>query len=78
MENLEWSTRTENMIHMNKSGNSHSKPVIQVDETGKIIAEFPSIKEAARFTNISTDSIARRCYGNTKPIKGKYFRFSPQ
>lgn len=76
VENLEWSTRGENMLHVAMVGNSHSKPVVEVIETGEIISNYPSIKEAARCTGISTDSISRRCNGNASPIKGRYFRYS--
>lgn len=70
VENLEWCTQSENDIHSYKnlgrqaiwnglSGVKHnrSKPIIQYDRTGNLLAEFGSIREAFRITKVAVSTI---------------------
>lgn len=73
VENLEWTTRSENNLHAcrvlkrpapwtNKFGkdNPKSKPILQLKD-GKIIAEFDSLKEAEKITGIHHSCISVCC-----------------
>ncbi len=78
VENLEWVTNQENVIHgyetgLNKSGLS---PIIQYDKEGKnIIKEFKSISDASIELNIDSSSISACCRGVTIQTKGFHFKY---
>lgn len=62
-DNLEWVTHKQNMNHgtllqRRKSFNTFKSPVLQCDLNGNIIAEYESIVEASRATNINKASIS--------------------
>ena len=78
VSNLEWATfheqivhsynvlhRKKSMAHLGKFGKYHnrSKAVYQIIN-GDVIAEFGSIREATRVTNISSPRIGRCCFPN--------------
>ena len=64
VENLEWTTSSENMIHSfkvlkrNKKGTTKC---VQQILNNKVIAEFSSIREAQKQTGINSDSICNAC-----------------
>lgn len=67
VENLEWNTYGENNIHAYKTGLNGSEhrrnckgsvPVKQSTKDGKMIAIYPSIREANRQTGIDSQSIS--------------------
>lgn len=63
VENLEWNTRSENILHSyrvlhRKPG--HTKAVLQIKD-GKIIAEFCSTSDAYRHTGIPYTQIQNSC-----------------
>lgn len=76
VENLEWCTQSENVIHAYKKGlakrrtgkmNKNSKIVYQIDkETKKIINIFYGTTEASRITGIPQSNIWRCCAGKQK------------
>lgn len=59
VENLEWCTRKHNNEYNEKAvkiglklrNNDRSKPVIACDKEGRVLYEFPSVKEAERWLN---------------------------
>lgn len=66
-ENLEWNTYRENNIHAYKTGLNDEKhrrnckgsmAVRQLDVDGKLIAVYPSIREAERQTGVCSQSIS--------------------
>lgn len=87
VENLEWNTQSENMLHRyrilgqkgsmhNKLGinNPFSKIVLQM-LNDKIIAEFYGCHEANRFTGINYKHISRCCLGNRKTAGGFQWKY---
>jgi len=90
LENLEWATRSEQMIHSHKNSNpdrySKSKAVKQYvgfragsNVEGRqdvCINEYRSIKEAARQTGCSATVISRMCLDESKSFKGFIFKYS--
>lgn len=83
VENLEWATASENIIHSfkilgkkYKNGKNHfrSKPVIQI-KNNKIIAEFFNMTEAAKKTNISCSKISLVCNNKRKTAGGFIWKY---
>lgn len=85
VENLRWCTIKENMnnpltrknISQSLINNSKlSKTVLQLDiNTGEVINEFPSTKEAARQLEIYQGSISQCCNGKLNTAYGYYWRY---
>jgi hypothetical protein len=65
IDNLEWSTRSENSQHAIDTGlNSCAKPIKQYTLDGQFVSEYKSISEACRALNIPINCvtmIARSC-----------------
>lgn len=80
VENLEWVTRSENILHSykvlhrkpncpntNKFGKESKKAkIVQQIKNGKVIAEFYGVREASRKTGICIGSIYHCCQGINK------------
>lgn len=64
VSNLEWATVKENVIHSIKHLKRNKKgttKIVQQISNNKIIAEFPSIRQASIKTQINYDSIHNSC-----------------
>lgn len=71
-ENLEWCTRTDNLLHSCYVLGNRVKPVVCA-ETGVV---YPSIKEAARQTGIHHTSISMCCDGRQKKAHGLHWGYA--
>lgn len=71
--NLEWATRSENVLHafrvlgrkhigITGEGNKRNKPIVQMDMSGNIIKEWCSAAEAGRQLGIPESVIRHCCY----------------
>lgn len=90
VENLEWCSQEQNMLHAYKTGlekpsekqkkaireinKLKSKPVIQLKNKEEI-ATYCSISEASRVTGVSIACISRCCNGRRKSSQGFEWRF---
>jgi hypothetical protein len=78
VDNLEWTTHFENIIHAVNYGLAKSaKNVIQYDINMNKLAEFKSILECSKSLNISRCCISNNCRGKTQITKSGYlFRYA--
>lgn len=83
LENLEWMTRSENVIHAFATGLNQT-PVISVDQLsldGEFIATHKSITEATLAVGLkesSKSAISRVCMGKQKTSSGYLWEYSNQ
>jgi len=84
VENLEWCTTFENARHAhdvlgkkNVAGkdNNRSKPVIQLSEDGKIIAEFEGTRHAQKMIGISQSNISKAARGEKYTAGGFRWKY---
>lgn len=90
LDNLEWVTKSENMLHafknnlktptkywLNKKGkeNHKSKTVYQYDFKGNFLNEFGSTHEANRLTGVNQGHIASVCRGERNSAGGYYWKY---
>ena len=77
--NLEWCTGKYNSNYGSRNKKisikkrNHIKvsiPIIQMELSGKVIAEYPSMREAARVNSYEQAAIQRCCRGKKKTYKG--------
>ena len=64
VKNLEWVTRSENLIHAFKTGLNHGYPIRKIhqyDLNGNFIKTWDSISDAERYLGISHSHICRCC-----------------
>lgn len=64
VENLEWCTRKYNNNYgtlKSRIAKALSKPVLQLSIDGKVLKSFDSVREASRYTGISSPRIGHCC-----------------
>ena len=71
--NLEWMSREDNVAY---SQPQFSKRRVQMfDRQGNLLATFPSLAEAERFTGIANQNISKCCLGKRKSVGGYIWRY---
>lgn len=78
VENLEWTTRSENINYgtrNERAGMAKSKPVLQYSKDWKFLQEFPSIIEAYKHTDINNRDICSCCLGKRKSAGGYIWKY---
>jgi hypothetical protein len=87
--NLEWNTRSENQLHAWRTGlhekTRHAlrtcirkylgKPVIAYTEAGLVVAEYSTIREAAKAINRSHETLSDTLYGKQKRCAGLKWQY---
>lgn len=79
LENLEWVTQSENMLHayalgLEKPCDNGLKKSIQVIKCGKIVGCYESIRSMCRELNLDRRSVRRTILGKYKNYKGLIFK----
>ena len=90
VDNLEWATQSENILHSfrmgfskplwkGKTGRNHncSRAVLQFTKDNKFVAEHGSILEAQRKTGINDGSICCVCNDKRKSAGGFKWKYKP-
>jgi len=74
-----WRYKTEadipKIIEIGYRRNAKSKSILQYSETGKFIAEFPSIRNAAKMTGANSTEIGRSARNGKTKSGGFYWRY---
>lgn len=90
VDNLEWATWSEQIIHAQTTGlkplptvpvwtketNPNNKRVLHVDDKGKLIKEYLSVEIAAAELNVKPKSLANVCRGYRTNVFGNYFKYA--
>lgn len=82
VENLEWCTPKENIAHSMEvlgntnlgSKNGFARPIMEVDMYGNTTKLFGSISSAARYYNVSMETILKHIQRNTQYM-GRFFYY---
>lgn len=77
VENLEWTTYSENNLHAHKTGlvtKTSNKTIAQYDKQGNFIKNYNSINEASKILNIHRVMISNVINGRKKSTHGFIFK----
>ena len=73
--NLEWTTRSNNVIHALNTGLQKCRKITEQLLNGKVIATYKSCAEASRMTGIGESTINNACAGRRKTAGGYEWRY---
>lgn len=78
VSNLEWSTRSENLLHAYQTGLRAPtwKAVVAFNKDGEFVSYFKSMKEAEEQTGISHYCISKCCCGTSKTAGGYIWEYA--
>lgn len=77
IDNLEWCTRSYNMIHSTRTlGNKPKKPYVQPIICVESMEVYKNVEEAAKAVNRSSMAIRKCLYGWTKTAAGRHWRYA--
>ena len=75
--NLEWVSRSENMLHAYRSGLRSSKPIAAFTKTGEYVKTFQNEKDAMRFCGVSYNAGISRCLtGKAQSAHGYVWKYA--
>ena len=78
VDNLEWCTQSENILHGYKLGNKippHQKKVIQLTLDNKNVEKYKSTAEASKITGIQQANISACARGKRKQAGGYIWKY---
>lgn len=75
VENLEWMTERDNVLHAKRNGMGNNKPVYQCDMSNNIIRKWNSAYEVELKIGFFATLISRCCRGEMKSYKGYKWKF---
>ena len=75
IQNLEWCTQKENILHAYKIGSRQTKRIQQYDLKNDLIRNWSSIKDASQNLKISNGHICSCCKGKRKSAGGFIWKY---
>ena len=76
VENLEWSTRQENVVHSYKKGLRKTRRITQYDKQGNFIKCWDSIQQASKTLNIFPSRIGLNLKNKCETAGGFIWRYA--
>lgn len=74
-ENANWGTRNAR-ISLTKTNGKRSKPVLQIDMNGDLVARYPSLREVERINGFDNSFVSLCCRGVHKQAYGFQWRYA--
>lgn len=78
VSNLEWCTHKYNTNYgtcIKRRSDSCKKKVLQIDDSGNVIASFNGIVDAAKYLGLDSSSITKAALGKRKKVGGFFWKY---